>query len=78
MRSENFLQRGTSSRDLSLAHPSTVCVFTRDFDRWQALSPAAKDLLMGMLAYNTKHRLTAQQVRHTATHAMLPKRLRKD
>ncbi len=31
--------------------------------RWQNLSPAAKDLLMGMMAYNTKHRLTAQQVR---------------
>lgn len=31
--------------------------------RWQDLSPAAKDLLMGMMAYNTKHRLTAQQVR---------------
>jgi hypothetical protein len=30
--------------------------------RWHALSPAAKDLLMGMLAYNTKHRLSAHQV----------------
>ena len=31
--------------------------------RWQDLSPSAKDLLMGMMAYNTKHRLTAAQVR---------------
>jgi len=30
--------------------------------RWLSLSPSAKDLLMGMLAYNTAHRLTAQQV----------------
>ena len=30
--------------------------------RWQDLSPAAKDLLMGMLRYNPKHRLTSQQV----------------
>ena len=30
--------------------------------RWLNLSPSAKDFLMGMLRYNTAHRLTAQQV----------------
>lgn len=32
--------------------------------RWRALSPSAKDLLTGMLRFDPKKRLTAEQVLH--------------